>query len=183
MRPLFAFEHRFIAGALVGALLSIANIPGAEAHPAARPIVLEGLPTSSPDRLPLDVLRLVAREDASRGDPVVCTDLRRCVDLDLLGRAVDLDGDGSKEWLVTDLGYTGTGAELDYVFQKGADKRWKMIGRVEDLHLMTVGPTRTRGFLDIHGFVTGVCVEGRGKALWNGRKYVTREGRIKSHPC
>jgi hypothetical protein len=59
----------------------------------------------------------------------------------------------------------------------------KMIGRIQGLHLRTVGPKNTRGYLDIHGTVAGVCVEGRGKAFWNGREYVEHVGRVKPRRC
>lgn len=161
----------------------ITHVPGADAQPTNKAIVLADLTTSSPKALPLDILRRVALDRASRGDRISCPDLRRCDELNLHGVSVDLDGDGSKEWFVTDMGFTGTGAELDYIFKKGTDRRWKMIGRIEGLHLMTVGPKKTGGFFDINGYVAGVCVEGRGKAIWNGRQYVGREGRVKPRPC
>jgi hypothetical protein len=159
------------------------HVPGADARPANKAIALEDLTTSFPDTLPLDILRRVALDRASRGDPISCPDLRRCDDLNLHGVSVDLDGDGSKEWFVTDAGFTGTGAELDYIFEKGPDRRWRMIGRIDGLHLTTVGPKKTGGFLDIDGYVAGVCVEGRGKAIWNGHRYVGREGRVKPRDC
>lgn len=157
--------------------------PAAHARSAYGAIVLENLSSSSPETLPLDILRRVALDRASRGTGISCADLRRCAELNLRGVSVDLDGDGSKEWFVTDMEFTGTGAELDYIFKKGTDRRWKEIGYIEGLHLKTVGPKKTRGFFDINGHVAGVCVEGRGKALWNGHRYVGHESRVKPRPC
>jgi len=56
-------------------------------------------------------------------------------------------------------------------------------GRIEGLHFRTVGPTKSSGWLDINGYVAGICVEGRGRAIWDGRRYVKREGRVKPRPC
>ncbi|MFO0757456.1 MAG: hypothetical protein U0359_13245 [Byssovorax sp.] len=158
-------------------------VPPAHAETASKAIALDDLPLIAEDSLPIGLLRRVARDYASHGDPVSCPNLRRCDDLHLYGYSIDLDGDGSKEWLVTDMGFTGTGAELDYIFKKGPDRRWKMIGRIEGLHLQTVGPAKTGGFLDINGHVAGICVEGRGRAIWNGHRYVARESRVKPRPC
>jgi hypothetical protein len=159
------------------------HVPDAHARSANRAIVLEELTTSSPKTLPLDILRRVAGDRASREEQISCPDLRRCDELDLRGVPVDLDGDGLKEWFVTDNGLTGTGAELDYIFKEGTNHRWEMIGRIEGLHLMTIGPKKTRGLFDLNGYVAGICVEGRGKALWNGHQYVAHEGRVKPRPC
>ena len=183
MKRLFGCWRSIIVGAGVFAASSMTHVPGAEARPANKTIVLEDLTTSFPDTLPLDILRRVAQDDASRGVPISCPDLRRCDELDLQGVAVDLDGDGVKEWFVTDVGFTGTGAELDYIFTKGPERGWKMIGRIEGLRLTTVGPKKTRGFFDINGSVAGTCVEGRGKAIWTGQEYVGRAGRVKPRPC
>lgn len=183
MRRLFLSGRSLVLGIGLGAASSMTHVPPAEARGAGKAIVLEDLPTSFTKTLPLDVLRHVARDYASRGVRISCPDLRRCDDLDLHGVSVDLDGDGSPEWFVTDMGYTGTGAELDYIFKKGVDRRWQMIGRIEGLHLRTVGPGKTRGFLDLHGYVAGICAEGRGKATWNGHRYVGRTGRVKPRPC
>ncbi|MFT3772679.1 MAG: hypothetical protein QM820_45385 [Minicystis sp.] len=165
------------------AISAMTHVPGAAARTPNKAIAIHDLPTSFSETLPLDILRRVARDHAAQGDPISCPDLRRCDALALHGVAIDLDGDGVKEWFVTDMGFTGTGAELDYIFQKSTDRRWRMIGRVEGIHLMTVGPKRTRGFLDIDGYVAGRCVNGRGNAIWNGRRYVKREGRVKDRPC
>ncbi len=168
---------------LLGVLCALATAPDVEARPAKRPIALASLPLVSVALLPLDILRRVARDSAAHGAPVSCTDLRHCPDLDLWGRALDLDGDGTREWLVQDQGFSGTGAELDYVFRKDTTGHWKMVGRIEGLHLRTIGPGKTKGFLDLHGAIAGVCVEGRGKARWNGRAYVAHLGREKPRPC
>lgn len=161
----------------------MALVPSADARTASRAIALEDLTVTFADALPLDILRRVAQDHAAQGVPVSCPDLRRCDDLGLHGVSIDLDGDGTKEWFVTDMGFTGSGAELDYIFREGADRRWKMIGRIEGLALRTVGPQKTHGFLDIHGFVAGKCVEGRGKVVWNGHRYVKRVARVKPRPC
>ena len=172
-----------VTGIGVAAISMMAHVPRADAQTANRAIALDSLTLSSPSALPIAILRLVAQDYASQGTPVSCPNLRRCDDLRLYGVSVDLDGDGSKEWIVTDMGFTGTGAELDYIFRKSAERRWKRIGRIEGLHLRTVGPKKTRGFLDINGYVAGACVEGRGEAVWNGYQYVKREGRLKPRPC
>lgn len=183
MSRLFSCGRAIVVGIAVGAASLTTHVPAAYARSASKAIVLEDLPTSFAETLPLDILRRVALDRASRGERISCRDLRRCDELDLQGVSVDLDGDGSKEWFVTDVGFTGTGAELDYIFKKGTDQRWKMIGRIEGLHLMTVGPRKTRGLFDLNGYVAGICVEGRGKALWNGHHYVGHEGRVKPRPC
>ncbi|XYH94983.1 hypothetical protein ACMHYB_45320 [Sorangium sp. So ce1128] len=183
MSRFFTCGRPIVIGIGVGAISLMTHVPRADARTANKAIALNDLTLSSPEALPIDILRRVAQDYASRGTPVSCRNLRRCDDLDLHGSSVDLDGDGSKEWFVTDKGFTGTGAELDYIFQKGADRRWKMIGRIEGLHLRMVGPKKTRGFFDIRGYVAGRCVEGRGKAIWNGHQYVKREGRVKDRPC
>ena len=183
MSPLSRFSRSIVVGLAVGAASLMTHVSGAEAQSADKAIVLEDLTASSSEALPLGILRSVVLDRASRGDRLACPDLRRCDELDLRGVSVDLDGDGSKEWFVTDLGFSGTGAELDDIFKKGADQRWKMIGRIEGIHLMTVGPKKTAGFLDIQGDVAGVCVEGSGEAIWNGSRYVGREGRVKPRPC
>ncbi len=177
------FARSIVVGLAVGGVTLTTHVSWAEAQSAAKAIVLEDLTASSAETLPLGILRRVVLDRASRGDETSCPDLRRCDELDLRGVSVDLDEDGSKEWLVTDLGFTGTGAELDYIFKKGTDRRWKMVGRIEGIHLRTVGPKKTAGFLDIQGEVAGVCVEGSGKAVWNGDRYVGREGRVKPRPC
>jgi hypothetical protein len=159
------------------------HVPCVDARPPNKEVALDDSSMRSSEALPLDILRRVAQDYAARGDQISCLDLRRCDELNLHGVSVALDGDGTKEWFVTDGGFTGTGAELDYIFQKAADRRWKMIGRIEGLHLRTVGPTKTRGFFDINGYVAGRCVEVRGKAIWNGHQYVKREGRMKDRPC
>jgi hypothetical protein len=159
------------------------HVPGAHAQTANKAIALDDLRMISEDSLPIGVLRGVAQDYAAHGAPVSCPNLRRCGEIHLYGRSVDLDGDGSNEWLVTDVGFTGKGAELDYVFKRGQDRRWKMIGRIEGLHLRAIGPSRSSGFLDINGYVAGVCVEGRGRAIWNGHRYVKHEGHIKPRPC
>lgn len=183
MSRLFDCGGTIVVGIVVGAASLMTRVPAAHARSAHEAIVLEDLTTSFPETLPLDILRRVALDRASRGERISCPDLRRCDELNLHAVSVDLNGDGSKEWFVTDMGFTGTGAELDYIFKKGTDQRWKMIGRIEGLHLMTVGPKKTRGFFDLNGYVAGVCVEGRGKALWNGHQYVGHEGRVKPRPC
>ena len=106
------------------------HVPCADARPPSTGIALDDLSMRSSEALPLDILRRVAQDYVARGDQISCLDLRRCDELNLHGVSVDLDGDGTKEWFVTDGGFTGTGAELDYIFQKGADRRWKMIGRI-----------------------------------------------------
>lgn len=161
----------------------MAHVSGADAQTAGKAIAIESLPGRYEEKLPIGLLRGVAQDYAARGVPISCSDLRHCPDLHLRGVSVDLDSDGSNEWLVTDLGFTGTGAELDYIFKRGTDRRWKLIGRIEGLHLRTIGPTKTSEFFDINGYVAGVCVEGRGKAIWNGHRYVARNGRVKSRPC
>jgi hypothetical protein len=185
VRWLHLSKHPIVIGALTGAITLLAGPDGQirSADAKIANVVLEDVPLVSEKSLPLDILRGVARDYASRGDAITCKDLRRCEELHLYGKSVDLNGDGSKEQIVTDMGYTGTGAELDYIFQKDHEGRWRMIGRIDGLHLATVGPKMTHGFLDINGSITGLCVEGRGKAAWNGRSYVVHEGRVKSRTC
>lgn len=183
MRHPFDLGRRLVMGTGIGAISLLSHLPGAEARTASKAIALDDLPRISSDALPLDILRRVTEDYASRGAPVSCPDLRHCDELSLHGVAVDLDGDGHKEWVVTDAMFTGTGAELDYVFKRGADRRWRMIGRIDGLHLRTIGPAKTRGFLDINGYVAGRCVDGRGKAFWNGHRYVKRVGRVRDRPC
>ena len=165
----------------MGATCFASRVPCADARTKA--IAIDDLAETFSYALPLDILRSVVRDYAARGAPVSCPDLRHCDDLRLGGVSIDLDGDGQAEWFVNDAGFTGTGAELDYVFQRGDDGRWKMISRIEGLHLRTIGPAKTGGWLDIDGWVAGVCVEGRGKAVWDGQQYVTRIGRVKHRPC
>jgi hypothetical protein len=177
---------RSAIGALaVGAALCVGPAEAASRADALSltAISVDDMPSTRTEGLPLGIVRLVARDYEVRHEDLHCADLRHCDDLALHGFPIDLDGDGTKEWFVNDHGFSGTGAELDYIFKKAADGRWRMIGRLEGLHLRTIGPNRTGGFLDFSGFVAGVCVSGRGKAIWNGRKYVTRTGRVEARRC
>jgi hypothetical protein len=183
MSPVSIPKRSFLVGMCIAAAGAGAPVALADTPPANGEIVLEELTFVHVDTLPLGILRGVARDRASRGERLTCPDLRRCDELSLQGVSVDLDGDGSNEWFVTDLGFTGTGAELDYIFRKDANSRWKTIGRIEGLHLTTVGPAKTSGFLDIHGYVVGVCVEGPGKATWDGHQYGGHSGPTKARPC
>lgn len=183
MRPASSPKRSLLLGTCIVAASRATPSARADTPPAPAAIVLEDLPGVYADALPKGVLRAVARDRASRGEPLSCAELRDCDELRLRGVSIDLDGDGSNEWFVTDLGYSGVGAELDYIFRRDANKRWKTIGRIEDLHLTSVGPTKTGGFLDLHGDVAGVCVEGRGTARWNGRQYLGHSGPVKPRPC
>jgi hypothetical protein len=179
--------ERFAMVALaVGAALCVGSaerIARADARLSSTAVAVDDMPSTRTEGLPLGILRLVVHDYKVRHQDLDCADLRHCDDLDLHGSAIDLDADGVKEWFVQDHGFSGTGAELDYVFKKGGDGRWRMIGRLEGLHLRAIGPKRTGGFLDFTGFVAGVCVSGRGKAVWNGREYVTRVGRVEPRRC
>lgn len=183
MSPVSPPKRAFLAGTCIAAACAGAPVALADTPPANGGLVLEELTIAYVDTLPLGILRGVARDRATRGERLSCSDLRRCDELRLQGVPVDLDGDGSNEWFVTDLGFTGAGAELDYIFRKDAKNRWKIIGRIEGLHLTTVGPAKTSGFLDIHGYVAGVCVEGPGKATWDGHQYRGHSGPTKARPC
>lgn len=183
MSPASSTKRSLLVGTCIAAASAATPSALADTPPTKGVILLEELTAVYADALPLGILRAVARDRASRGDPLPCAELRSCDELRLQGVSVDLDGDGSSEWFVTDLGFSGTGAELDYIFRRDANERWKAIGRIEGLHLTMVGPARTGGFLDIRGSVAGVCVEGQGTARWNGRQYLGHSGPLKPRPC
>ena len=178
-----ALWSRFV-GAMLGlfALLVGVQVEGKPRGEGAKAeeIRLDDLPTYGSDSLPLAILRAISSDPVK---PTLCAVLRHCADLTLVAKAVDLNGDGAKEWIVTHTGYTGTGAELDFIFSLDRDRRWRMIGRIDGLTLTTVGPTKTGRHLDLNGAIAGVCVRGRGKAVWNGRRYVRREYGVKSNRC
>lgn len=169
--------------AAVGVCAVTATVsPRATAREPEKAVHLEALSWKSSSSLPRGVLGRIAKDYAEHGNPLGCSDLRRCEDLRLEGVAVDLDGDGNPEWLVRDLGFTGSGAELDYVLRR-VRGRWELIGRIEGIHLQALGPRRAAGFLELRGTAAGRCVEGPAKAVWTGRRYTERLAGVRSRRC
>jgi hypothetical protein len=104
-------------------------------------------------------------------------DVRSDVASSTEGAAVDLDSDGTPEWILFLPALSGSGGSAYELYAVGRPSGWRKIGDHFG-SIQRIGPSRSRGFLDIEVLVN--APESEQVMRWNGNQYETHVRAVKA---
>ncbi len=122
-----------------------------------------------PKGLRIEVKRAQLRHENIKG--IVPDD--RCDNVNVIAFEVDLNKDGFAEWVVNDIGFSGTGASLSFIFGE-SKSTWHQIGKTDEMDLTRVSSERVLGYSVLAGYPVGKFVCGSSRAVWNGDRYLAK---------
>lgn len=93
------------------------------------------------------------------------------------GFTVDLNFDNVKEWII--VYNVGSGGYSYHIYSKYKGG-WKLIKGLDLCWVNKIGPTKTKGFLDIYVSIKHYKTEGGSytkdyRLIWNGSTYITKK--------